>query len=188
MQEILDKIIAYTDEAHNEQMRKYTPERYIVHPVRVMNTCREYTNDMTVHAAAILHDVLEDTPVTPNELLEFLTTLMSHAEAERTLALVVELTDVYVKDKYPKWNRRKRKAKEQDRMSATSADAQTIKYADIMDNCAEIVNHDADFAPLFLHECKALMQRMNRGNRELYDRALAVVEKGLALIKPRDRQ
>lgn len=188
MQEILDKIIAYTDAAHHEQMRKYTPERYIVHPVRVMKTCGQYTSDLTILAAAILHDVLEDTPVTPAELLQFLNTVMTPAESERTLALVIELTDVYVKDKYPRMNRRERKAKEQDRMSATSADAQTIKYADIMDNCAEIVDHDADFAPLFLLECRQLLNRMNRGNQELFHRALAVVEKGLAMVDDQDTQ
>ncbi|WP_276134614.1 HD domain-containing protein [Polluticoccus soli] len=182
MQEILDKIIAYTDAAHHEQMRRYTPERYIVHPVRVMNTCRAYTADLTVLAAAILHDVLEDTPVTPVELLQFLNTVMTPAEAERTLALVVELTDVYVRDKYPGMSRRERKAKEQDRMSATSADAQTIKYADIMDNCAEIVNHDAHFAPMFLQECRQLLNRMNHGNQDLFHRAMAVVERGLAMV------
>jgi (p)ppGpp synthase/HD superfamily hydrolase len=183
MQEILDKIIAYTDNAHGEQMRKYTPERYIVHPVRVMKTCREYTDNITVLAAAILHDVLEDTPVTQNELLQFLITLMPPGQAEQTLALVIELTDVYVKDAYPKWNRRKRKAREQDRMAATSADAQTIKYADIMDNCAEIVHVDKEFAGVFLHECLALLRRMNKGDRELYKRATELVEKEITSLQ-----
>ena len=36
MNEILAAIRKFADEAHGEQKRKYTPERYIVHPVRVM--------------------------------------------------------------------------------------------------------------------------------------------------------
>ncbi|WP_297333190.1 hypothetical protein [Flavobacterium sp.] len=37
-EEILHRIREYADDAHGSQMRKYTPERYIVHPVRVMET------------------------------------------------------------------------------------------------------------------------------------------------------
>lgn len=57
MEEVLEQIRDFADKAHGEQMRKYTPERYIVHPVRVMKICREYTDDITVLAAALLHDV-----------------------------------------------------------------------------------------------------------------------------------
>jgi (p)ppGpp synthase/HD superfamily hydrolase len=61
-EKILQEIIQFADLAHGKQVRRYTSERYIVHPVRVMETCRQYTNDISVLAAAILHDVLEDTP------------------------------------------------------------------------------------------------------------------------------
>ena len=43
------------------------PRRYIVHPAEVMEICSQYTNDITILAAALLHDVLEDIPVTRNE-------------------------------------------------------------------------------------------------------------------------
>jgi (p)ppGpp synthase/HD superfamily hydrolase len=61
-EKILAAITDFADIAHGSQMRKYTPERYIVHPARVMRLCQEYTDDVTVLAAALLHDVLEDTP------------------------------------------------------------------------------------------------------------------------------
>jgi (p)ppGpp synthase/HD superfamily hydrolase len=32
-----------------------------------MEICSQYTNDIMILAAALLHDVLEDTPVTRNE-------------------------------------------------------------------------------------------------------------------------
>ena len=59
--EILKKIKEFSDKAHEGQTRKYTPERYIVHRLRVMETLKLYTPDVTVLAAALLHDVLEDT-------------------------------------------------------------------------------------------------------------------------------
>jgi (p)ppGpp synthase/HD superfamily hydrolase len=187
MEEVLEQIRDFADKAHGEQMRKYTPERYIVHPVRVMKICREYTDDITVLAAALLHDVLEDTPVTQEDIHDFLLGLMEREKAERTVGLVVELTDVYVKEDYPQWNRRKRKERETLRLEKTSADSQTVKYADIIDNSAEIINHDTEFAPLFLHECRAILKKMTMGNPELYKRAVETVDKCIAQL-PRKKK
>jgi hypothetical protein len=183
MEEILQQVRDFADKAHGGQMRKYTPERYIVHPVRVMNICREYTSDVTILAAALLHDVIEDTPVKKEEIREFLLTLLPPEQADRTTHLVVELSDVYVKKDYPQWNRRKRKEKETARLEKTSSDSQTVKYADIIDNSAEIINHDTDFAPLFLHECRAILKRLNKGNPELYKRAVETVDSCIAKLK-----
>lgn len=175
MNETLEKIRAYADAAHGEQLRKYTPERYIVHPVRVMETCARYSSDQPSLAAALLHDVLEDTPVKADEMLQFLQTVMSAVAAERTLQLVVELTDVYTKEAYPQWNRRMRKELERERMARISADAQTIKYADIIDNAQEITVQDPQFAPRFLKECKMMLQVMRQGHAGLYHQAKELV-------------
>jgi len=35
MLSILDQIKNFAEQAHGEQLRKYSPERYIVHPARV---------------------------------------------------------------------------------------------------------------------------------------------------------
>lgn len=179
MEDILDKIRDFADNAHGEQMRKYTPERYIVHPVRVMETCRNYENSLPVLAAALLHDVLEDTPVTENELANFLTTVMGAAEAKKTLKLVIEMTDVYVKSAYPRLNRRQRKEKELERIVETSPEAQTIKYADIIDNSTKMAAHDPDFAPRYLRECLKILQKADKGNKVLREKALEAVRNEL---------
>jgi guanosine-3',5'-bis(diphosphate) 3'-pyrophosphohydrolase len=184
MEEILEQIRDFADRAHGQQMRKYTPERYIVHPVRVMNLLREYTNDVTMLAAALLHDVIEDTPVKKEDIHAFLLNQMRPEQAERTTRLVVELSDVYVKKDYPQWNRRKRKEKETARLEKTSSDSQTVKYADIIDNSSEIINYDTDFAPLFLYECRAILKRLNKGNPQLYKRAIETVDNCIARLKP----
>lgn len=183
MEFILEKIRDYADTAHGTQMRKYTPERYIVHPIRVMETCRNYEADLPMLAAALLHDVLEDTPVTSDEMLTFLQIVMSPPDAKRTLELVIEMTDVYVKEDYPQWNRKTRKMHEQERIALTSPDAQTIKYADIIDNCREITKHDRNFAPRFLRECLANLKVADKGNPELYRQALEMVEGELRSLK-----
>lgn len=179
MDELLAKITDYGDEAHGDQMRKYVPDRYMVHPVRVMEKLRGITDDKTILAAALLHDVLEDTPVTENEMHQFLLTLMNSDEARRTLDLVVELSDVYVKSAYPKLNRRTRKSKELDRLEKTSADSQTIKYADILDNTMEIVDEDSSFAKVYLSEVRQILRRLDKGDAQLRSEAMEAVENGL---------
>jgi guanosine-3',5'-bis(diphosphate) 3'-pyrophosphohydrolase len=179
MEAALEKIRDFADQVHGEQQRKYTPERYIVHPVRVMEMCRAHTGKLPVLAAALLHDVLEDTPVTKERLAQFLFTVMKEEDAKETLRLVVELTDVYTKQRHPRLNRKKRKAKEAVRIEKTSADSQTVKYADIIDNCREIVKHDPDFANVFLRECKGLLTVMPKGNETLRQEAVETVDRCL---------
>jgi guanosine-3',5'-bis(diphosphate) 3'-pyrophosphohydrolase len=173
----------FADKAHGDQTRRYTPDRYIVHPTRVMEICRQYTNDRTMLAAALLHDVLEDTEVTKDNIEDFLRTVMDQQQAQRTIKLVVELTDIYVKKNFPQMNRRKRKIKEADRLGKASPEAQTIKYADIIDNSGEIAAHDPDFAERFLDECRNLLAKMTKGNAELRQRAIDTVQANIAQLK-----
>ena len=183
MEEILDKVKEFADRAHGDQKRKYTPERYIVHPVRVMNICREYTNTFPILAASLLHDVVEDTAVTSGEIKQFLATLVGPQQASITTELVEELTDIYTKQNYPKWNRRKRKAKEADRISKLSPESQTIKYADIIDNCKEIVEYDPEFAGVFVRECRSLLKKIPKGNQELYRIACSTVDDCIRMLE-----
>jgi len=182
MEPLLEQVRDFAHRAHGKQTRKYTPEPYIMHPVRVMELCRAYQADMPMLAAALLHDVLEDTPVNRQGMKDFLASIMDAPQAARTLQLVVELTDVYTRAAYPRWNRRRRKAMETERLEKTSPAAQTVKYADIVDNCTEIAHHDPDFARVFLRECKALLKKMTRGNPQLHQKAVALVNEKLASL------
>ena len=185
---ILKKIAAFADAAHGDQRRKYADERYVEHPIRVMKTCQHHGYPLPVLAAAILHDVLEDTDVTREQTKEFLLTVMNETDVGLTLSLVTELTDVYTKDKYPRLNRQQRKAKEADRLEKVSADAQTIKYGDIIDNARGIVEHGADFAPVFLKEGAGLLKKMKKGNNDLYQKAMEVIENEMDQLKRPDLQ
>lgn len=182
MEQLLEQIKLFADRSHGQQLRKYSPDRYIVHPVRVMETLKRYHASLPMLAAALLHDVLEDTAVTKEELSNFLLTLLDEADTAKTVKLVIELTDIYTKAAYPKWNRQKRKEKEYARLEQISPEAQTIKYADIMDNSKEIGTHDNDFAPVYLRECKAILERLENGNAELYREALDRVNNELAIL------
>ncbi len=176
MEDILQKITTFADFVHADQVRKYSRERYIAHPVRVMECCRRYSNDISLLSAALLHDVLEDTNVGREPLRDFLLSLVSQPVAEKTMTIVTELTDVFVKSAYPKLNRRQRKNKELDRLEKISPDAQLIKYADIIDNCMKIVDEDPDFAKVYLYECRAILRRLDKGNKDLHNEAVKTVD------------
>lgn len=169
----------FADRAHGNQVRKYTGERYIVHPVRVMETVREYNADVRVLAAALLHDVLEDTPVKDNHIESALLEVMDESDAHWVVQRVIELTDIFVKEDFPRMNRSARKQREVLRLSSTSGEAQTVKYADIIDNVTDIMTQDKDFARVFVHEAKAMLIAMTAGDPQLRERAVSVVDSAL---------
>lgn len=169
----------FADEAHGDQMRKYANERYIVHPIRVMEIVREFSQEVPLLAASLLHDVLEDTQVTAEELKYFLDSVMDQENADKTYKLVKELTDEYVKSRYPHLNRRTRRTKEAERLSATSPEAHTIKYGDVIDNIRDIANQNGDFALSYMRESKQLLSMIPNGNPKLYSRAMAVVDEAM---------
>lgn len=67
---ILEDAFLYAEEAHRGQMRKGTDIPYLIHLVRTWDNVRQITDSMEEQTAALLHDVLEDTPVTLEELRE----------------------------------------------------------------------------------------------------------------------
>ncbi len=174
--EILSYVQSYAGRAHGEQVRKYTGEKYIQHPVRVMATVRAYCKEPEVLAAALLHDVLEDTPVSARQMEEDLLGIMDSRQVNKTVTLVIELTDVFIKKDYPKLSRRTRKQKETARLATVSSEAQSIKYADIIDNVTDIVRQDSDFATVFVREARDMLRAMQSGDAALRDRAMAVVD------------
>lgn len=55
--------------AHENQKRKNVDEWYISHSFRVMELTREVTDDVNVHIAAVLHDTVEDTDMTIEDII-----------------------------------------------------------------------------------------------------------------------
>lgn len=68
---IENKAKEFANSAHSGQVRKADPEKpMIVHPISVANMLREYGFDENVIAAGYLHDVVEDTKYTEEDILE----------------------------------------------------------------------------------------------------------------------
>jgi (p)ppGpp synthase/HD superfamily hydrolase len=66
---LLDSAIIFATKAHSGMMRKGTNVPYIVHPIEAAAIVSTMTDDEEVIAAAVLHDVLEDTEATEQDLL-----------------------------------------------------------------------------------------------------------------------
>ena len=140
-------ILNFATRAHLYQLRKYTDDPYIIHPVAVANMVN----------AALLHDVLEDTSVTHAELRAFLFQNFVAVDASDILNLVVELTDVFTKEDFPDLNRKARKTLEANRLGNVSDRAKQIKLMDIEHNSKSIMEHDPKFAKVFLEEKEVLL-------------------------------
>ena len=155
----LKKVLQFATDAHQGQKRKYSDEDYISHPIEVAKMVHyRSSGSVTMTAAALLHDVLEDTKVTHSELRLFLHKVFSVETAEKVLSLVVELTDVYTHEDFPDMNRKLRKQFEALRLFYASNQAKEIKLADIEHNSESIEKHDPKFAKVFLEEKKQLLE------------------------------
>ena len=175
-QKELDTILKFATVAHDGQMRKYTGDPYIVHPTAVAAKVKEIGGSMEMQAAAYLHDVLEDTDVSVEELGQFLfCTVAVKDSAEDILDMVIDLTDEFEKAKYPDLNRKTRKAKEADRLSRASADAQTVKYCDLFDNTLSITEYDPKFSKVYLKEKAILLESMKDGDAKMRNQCLIQV-------------
>ena len=157
--------LCFAKEAHEGQVRKYTGEPYIVHPIEVAQIVRSVTTNTQMIAAALLHDVVEDTYVTNEVILAF----FGHTVAE----LVQMLTDV---SKLEDGNRRVRKELDRQHIAAASPAAKTIKLADLISNTANIVKHDEHFAKVYMREKKALLEVLTEGDPQLYAMAEGIVK------------
>ena len=156
-----ENVLDFATAAHAGQKRKYSDQDYITHPIEVARIVKEQDGDDNMIYAALLHDVLEDTSVTHAELRTVLHNILSIQSAEDVLSLVVELTDVYTKEDFPRMNRKLRKEFEALRLAYVSGRAKAIKRADIEHNSESIMEHDPKFAKVFLEEKKNLLEKMS---------------------------
>lgn len=157
--------VVFARKAHSMQVRKYTNEPYIVHPEEVAHLVFYYTRDWEAATAAILHDVLEDTDRTYDDIEE---------KFGKSIAdLVMMVTDVSTPED---GNRAARKAIDREHIAKGSAQAHNIKLADIMSNVASIVEHDPDFAFVYVNEKLLQIEVLTKGDAALYKAAAKVLD------------
>ena len=161
---------------HRNQRRKdeeKTP--YINHPIAVAKIISEIGNveDPEVLAAALLHDTLEDTETTVDELIDNF--------GERVCSLVQEVTD----DKtLPKLERKQRQI---DHAKEISGDAAIIKLGDKISNVTDITNTpptnwDSNRRLEYFEWAEKVINNCPRVNKSLENHFAEVVRNGKNLI------
>ena len=125
---LLLKALTFSAEKHRTQKRKDIDKSpYINHPIALANIlAQRWVIDENVLCAAILHDTLEDTETTVDEL-------KSHF-GEKITSIVLEVTDDKSLDK------KVRKQLQIDHAASLSYEAKLVKLADKIANITDIIN------------------------------------------------
>jgi len=163
MSDLIERAKDYATKAHQriDQRRKYSKQPYHVHLEAVAKLVAGVSDDAEVIAAAWLHDTVEDTPAT----LDDIEAHFGSSVAE----LVEELTDVSMPSD---GNRARRKALDCRHTAQASPRAKMVKLADLIDNCRDITRHDPRFARVYLTEMAALLKVLREGDEQLYRQAV----------------
>ena len=129
---LLDRAITFAVKAHQGMERKGKGFPYIVHPMEAVCIVATMTNDQELLAAAALHDVIEDTDTTADDLKkEF---------GERVTMLVeAESDDKTGGSKAETWHQRKQDTL--DRLRNADLDIKIVALGDKLSNMRAIA-HD----------------------------------------------
>jgi (p)ppGpp synthase/HD superfamily hydrolase len=172
---VIKQAEAFAIVQHMGQVRKYTGEPYHLHVFMVGQYLKAAGESERVVVAGILHDILEDTDTTFAQL--------ERGFGTKVAELVEAVTNV---TKPGDGTRRERKQKELEHLMLAPPEAQSIKYADIIDNVLDVVKFDPDFAEVYLLEKMAIIRNLNKGNKLLREIArYFVCGAGLALLEKR---
>lgn len=162
MKDLIEKAVLMGRSAHGDQVRKYTGEPYFdTHCKSVANLVSKECDKVGIRGedkrnmivAALLHDVVEDTKVTIEEVIKRFNLEIGE--------MVYDLTDHFTPENYPHFNREQRKKLECDRLAACKFRVRLIKKCDIIDNSSDIEKIDSGFKHIFLREKERLLKALN---------------------------
>ena len=123
--DLLDRAIVYAVRAHTGTERRGKGFPYIVHPLEAMAIVSTITSDQELLAAAALHDTVEDTDVTIEDI---------RAEFGDRVASLVKIDSVG--DDEGTWHERKQKAI--DLIANATRDAKIVALGDKLSNMRAI--------------------------------------------------
>lgn len=149
------KAMCFAMDKHKNQVRKYTKEPYFKHCAEVAALVSSVSVDYSIISAAWLHDTLEDTNTTEEEI-------------ENEFGVVVKNYVVALSD-LENGNREERKRLSRERLAKTSREVQNIKVCDIISNISSIFIHDPEFAEIYLEEKRLLLQVLDKADNRLIE-------------------
>mgnify|MGYP001557779150 CR=1 FL=1 len=149
----------FAREVHKDQRRKYTGNPYVDHLAEVAGIAMSvgwrfpFIHPDNFMAVCWLHDCVEDCGVLLGEIDERFGTEVAIG--------VSGLSDV------EQGNRAMRKRLSRERLALCSDWIQTIKVADLISNTSSIVQHDPEFAKVYLEEKRLLLNVLTKADSRL---------------------
>ena len=127
---VLDRAIVFAVKAHSGTERRGKGYPYIVHPLEAVEIVATMTNDQELLAAAALHDTVEDTDVTVEQIREEF--------GDRIADLVASENDTFEEgvSEEDSWHARKQAAI--DRLAKAGREAKMVALGDKLSNMRAI--------------------------------------------------
>ncbi len=168
LKEGIIKAYEYAQEKHLGQMRKFSGLPYFSHPKAVARIIEELTADETMIITSLLHDVVEDTNTTIEDIKELF--------GNKVSSLVKELTSRSLKNGERKSDYLKNK------MANMSSQALTIKLADRFHNVKylEEDNVHLSFVTKYYKETRVIMKFLTK--QVEYDKIQSILVKRINII------
>lgn len=127
---LLDRAIIFAVNAHAGTERRGKGFPYIVHPMEAVEIVSTMTADQSLLAAAALHDVVEDTDITVEDLRKEFGDRIADLVAAESDAVIPGLSEA------ESWHERKQMAI--DRLKAAPLEAQMVALGDKLSNMRAI--------------------------------------------------
>ena len=124
----LDAALVFAARAHRKQVRKGSDIPYIIHPVQVSLILQRHGFDEDLAIAGLLHDTVEDTGASLDEI--------AAAFGDEVRALVAAVTEAKTDDTGERRPWRVRKQEQLDHLAAAGARVAALKAADALHNSA----------------------------------------------------
>ena len=133
---ILDRAIMFAVKAHTGTERRGKGYPYIIHPMEAVEIVATMTKDQELLAAAILHDTVEDTNVTVDQIRDEFGDRVADLVASESDEMPVGVSEE------DSWHARKQAAI--DRLSKASREAKIVAMGDKLSNMRAIARDYAE--------------------------------------------
>lgn len=154
----------------------FSGEPYFAHCLAVAETAAPYV--AWGHEAGLCHDLLEDHIATVEELrMALLEAGYSLPETEQIVAMVIELSDFFTAEHFPGFSEKELRRLENERLATISRAAQTIKYADLIDNATWVRKYEPHKWPRYVRRKLKLLAALDKGSQELRRKAVETLSR-----------
>jgi (p)ppGpp synthase/HD superfamily hydrolase len=160
-EKLINDALMLAIKAHGAKRRKYTGELYVTHPIAVSRIIETVEHTPEMIAAALLHDVIEDTKVTLNDIEDRF--------GPKVSMFVHYCTNISEKKD---GNREFRKKMDIDHFALGPRESQTIKVADMLHNSVSIIKYDQKFFhSTYKHEKQYMLKVLTKADPFLLEQA-----------------